>query len=304
MVCQRAACRNTGCFFAAQTKKGYAMTDKNDLMIFESPEFGQVRSVLKDGEPWFVASDVCKALDINATATRRLDDDEKADLRLTQVSSNGSKQRRKWIIINEPGLYSLVLGSRKPEASNFRRWITHEVIPSIRKHGAYVADSVLDQLEEHPELVSDFIRQLQEENARARTLREQLAGVKAENGRLLPKADYYDSFVSPDDLTCLRYTAKELGVPQNKFIGYLLEHRFVFRDRNRGGRVFALAGKRNDPLFKTRDFYRPNGEKSEYTLVTPAGKAYFKDHVDRILAWEPSNIAPGEILTEDAVFPS
>ena len=81
------------------------MTDKNDLMIFESPEFGQVRSVLKDGEPWFVASDVCKALDINATATRRLDDDEKADLRLTQVSSNGSKQRRKWIIINEPGLY-------------------------------------------------------------------------------------------------------------------------------------------------------------------------------------------------------
>lgn len=280
------------------------MTDKNDLMIFESPEFGQVRSVLKDGEPWFVASDVCKALDINATATRRLDDDEKADLRLTQVSSNGSKQRRKWIIINEPGLYSLVLGSRKPEASNFRRWITHEVIPSIRKHGAYVADSVLDQLEEHPELVSDFIRQLQEENATARALREQLAGVKAENGRLLPKADYYDSFVSPDDLTCLRYTAKELGVPQNKFIGYLLEHRFVFRDRNRGGRVFALAGKRNDPLFKTRDFYRPNGEKSEYTLVTPAGKAYFKDHVDRILAWEPSDIAPGEILTEDAVFPS
>ena len=165
------------------------MTDKNDLMIFESPEFGQVRSVLKDGEPWFVASDVCKALDINATATRRLDDDEKADLRLTQVSSNGSKQRRKWIIINEPGLYSLVLGSRKPEASNFRRWITHEVIPSIRKHGAYVADSVLDQLEEHPELVSDFIRQLQEENATARALREQLAGVKAENGRLLPKAD-------------------------------------------------------------------------------------------------------------------
>ena len=280
------------------------MTDKNDLMIFESPEFGQVRSVLKDGEPWFVASDVCKALDINATATRRLDDDEKADLRLTQVSSNGSKQRRKWIIINEPGLYSLVLGSRKPEASNFRRWITHEVIPSIRKHGAYVADSVLDQLEEHPELVSDFIRQLQEENATARALREQLAGVKAENGRLLPKADYYDSFVSPDDLTCLRYTAKELGVPQNKFIGYLLEHRFVFRDRNRGGRVFALAGKRNDTLFKTRDFYRPNGEKSEYTLVTPAGKAYFKDYVDRILAWEPSDIAPGEILTEDAVFPS
>ena len=282
------------------------MTDKNDLMIFENPEFGQVRTTLVNNEPWFVVADVCKALELGNTtrAVSRLDDDERMTFTTMKGHSGQRGGAQSLIVISEAGLYSLILTSRKPEAKAFKRWITHEVIPSIRKHGAYVVDSVLNQLEEHPELVSDFIRQLQEENARARALREQLAGVKAENGRLLPKADYYDSFVSPDDLTCLRYTAKELGVPQNKFIGYLLEHRFVFRDRNRGGRVFALAGKRNDPLFKTRDFYRPNGEKSEYTLVTPAGKAYFKDHVDRILAWEPSDIAPGEILTEDAVFPS
>lgn len=282
------------------------MIENNNLMIFESPEFGQVRSVLKDGEPWFVAADVCKILDIRnpRQAASKLDDDEKMTVTTNDGHSGKRGGAQSLNIVSEAGLYSIILTSRKPEAKAFKRWITHEVIPSIRKHGAYVADSVLDQLEEHPELVSDFIRQLQEENAGARALREQLAGLKAENGRLLPKADYYDSFVSPDDLTCLRYTAKELGVPQNKFIGYLLEHRFVFRDRNRGGRVFALAGKRNEPLFKTRDFYRPNGEKSEYTLVTPAGKAYFKDHVDRILAWEPSDIAPGEIPTEDAVFPS
>lgn len=282
------------------------MTENNNLMIFESPEFGQVRSVLKDGEPWFVAADVCKVLDIRnpRQAASKLDDDEKMTVTTNDGHSGKRGGAQSLNIVSEAGLYSIILTSRKPEAKAFKRWITHEVIPSIRKHGAYVADSVLDQLEEHPELVSDFIRQLQEENAGARALREQLAGLKAENGRLLPKADYYDSFVSPDDLTCLRYTAKELGVPQNKFIGYLLEHRFVFRDRNRGGRVFALAGKRNEPLFKTRDFYRPNGEKSEYTLVTPAGKAYFKDHVDRILAREPSDIAPGEIPTEDAVFPS
>lgn len=92
-----------------------------------------------EGEPWFVAADVCRALEIDNTATRRLDEDEKAALRLTQTSSNGTEQGRDVTIINEPGLYALVLSSRKPEAKAFKRWITHEVIPSIRKTGGYIA---------------------------------------------------------------------------------------------------------------------------------------------------------------------
>ena len=105
----------------------------NDLQVFENPDFGQVRTVTKDGEPWFVAADVCRALEVDPTATRRLDDDEKNTLRLTQGTSGNPNVT----IVNEPGLYSLVLGSRKPEAKNFKRWITHEVIPSIRKTGSY-----------------------------------------------------------------------------------------------------------------------------------------------------------------------
>ena len=89
-----------------------------------------------EGEPWFVAADVCRALGIDNTATRRLDEDEKAALRLTQTSSNGTEQGRDVTIINEPGLYALVLSSRKPEAKAFKRWITHEV---IRKTGGYIA---------------------------------------------------------------------------------------------------------------------------------------------------------------------
>lgn len=92
-----------------------------------------------EGEPWFVAADVCRALGIDNTATRRLDEDEKAALRLTQTSSNGTEQGRDVTIVNEPGLYSLVLASRKPEAKAFKRWITHDVIPSIRKTGGYIA---------------------------------------------------------------------------------------------------------------------------------------------------------------------
>lgn len=106
----------------------------NDVKIFESPEFGQVRTTVIDGEPWFVAADVCRALELSNSrmAISRLDDDEKG---VSSTDTLGGKQEMQ--IVNEPGLYSLVLGSRKPEAKAFKRWITHEVIPAIRKTGGY-----------------------------------------------------------------------------------------------------------------------------------------------------------------------
>ena len=272
--------------------------ENENLLIFEDPRFGQQRSIMIDGEPWFVATDVCRALEIGDPhkAVSRLDEDEKGR---NSIPTLGGIQEL--ITVSESGLYSLVLGSRKPEAKAFKRWITHEVIPSIRKHGAYVTDKVLDQMNEHPEWIPEYIQRLRDENANARATREELEKAQAENALLAPKAGYYDHFVSDDDLTCLRYTAKELGVPQNKFIGYLLEKNYVFRDRHRDGRVFAKASKRNDPLFMTRDFYLPGGEKSEYTLVTPAGKAHFHARVDEIRTWEPG-LAAGEVITEQAVF--
>ena len=275
--------------------------ENSNLLIFENPEFGQVRSTVIANEPWFVALDVCKALGLNqvSRAMSRLDTDEGGLLEVPHPQNPDKMIEVN--AVNEAGLYHLILCSKKPEAKSFKRWITHEVIPSIRKHGAYVADSVLNQLEENPKLVSDFIQQLRAENAEAKRNRELLEQARAENAKLAPKAGYYDNFVNVDDLTCLRYTAKELGVPQNKFIGYLLEKGYAFRDRHRDGRVFAKASKRNDPLFMTRDFYLPGGEKSEYTLVTPAGKAYFKKRAEKIRAWEPG-IADGEKITEEAVF--
>lgn len=115
----------------------------NDLQVFQNERFGEVRTVIREGQPWFVAADVCRVLELDPTATRRLDEDEKAALRLTQTSSNGVTQERDVTIVNESGLYVLVLGSRKPEAREFRRWITHEVIPSIRQTGGYVGNDDL-----------------------------------------------------------------------------------------------------------------------------------------------------------------
>jgi len=243
----------------------------NNLMIFENPEFGAVRSILIDGDPWFVAADVCKALELEKTnrALTRLDDDEKG---AHSVSTPGGRQRMS--IISESGLYSLILGSRKPEARAFKRWITHEVIPSIRKHGAYMTDSLLDALEAHPEAVPEYLNRLRSENARNRELTRRL--------RLaLPKAEYYDAFVDPADCTNIRTTAKELGVPEKQFTRYLEEKKYLFRDKNR--KLFPRAVKKSAGLFLVRDFYTERGKLGHYTLITPAGKRHFLERTDEIL---------------------
>lgn len=106
----------------------------NELQIFNNAMFGDVRIILQDNEPWFVAKDVCDCLEIKNTtdALKRLDDDERARFNLGRQGETN--------VINEYGLYNLVLSSRKPEAKEFKRWITHEVLPSLRKYGTYSMD--------------------------------------------------------------------------------------------------------------------------------------------------------------------
>ena len=223
----------------------------NHLMIFESADFGRVRSVLKDGAPWFVAVDVCKALGLNQVtrAMSRLDSDEGGLLEVPHPQN--ADKTIEINAVSEAGLYHLILCSKKPEARAFKRWITHEVIPSIRKHGAYMTDSLLDALEAHPEAVPEYLNRLRSENARNRELTRRL--------RLaLPKAEYYDAFVDPADCTNIRTTAKELGVPEKQFTRYLEEKKYLFRDKNR--KLFPRAVKKSAGLFLVRDFYTERGK--------------------------------------------
>ena len=117
---------------------------------------------MRDGEPWFVAVDVCDALGIGNSrdATARLDSDEKG---VVLTDTLGGQQ--KLGIVNEPGLYVLVLGSRKPQAKGFRRWIAHEVIPSIRKHGAYATEANIDKIIDDPDFGIHLLQQLKAERA-------------------------------------------------------------------------------------------------------------------------------------------
>lgn len=107
----------------------------NELQVFNNAMFGNVRIILQDNEPWFVAKDVCDCLEINNSrqALSRLDYDEKNSV----ILNDGTAGNPEKSIVNEYGLYSLVLSSRKPEAKEFKRWITHEVLPSLRKYGTY-----------------------------------------------------------------------------------------------------------------------------------------------------------------------
>lgn len=118
----------------------------NELKAFENPEFGRVRTVSVDNEPWFFAKDVCDALSIATNHVREsLDEDEVSNLRSTEIGPEfGGKAP---LIVSEAGLYSLILKSRKPEAKAFKRWITHDVIPAIRKTGGYqVPQSPAEQM--------------------------------------------------------------------------------------------------------------------------------------------------------------
>lgn len=180
----------------------------NELQIFNNEEFGSVRTVEVNGEPWFIAADVCRSLELsNPTASmERLDEDEKAKFNLGLPGGETN-------CVNEYGLYSLVLGSRKPDAKKFKRWITHEVIPEIRKTGGY-------QL---PQTYSEALRALADKADEA----ERLA---IENNRMKPKADFYDAVASSKDVIDIGDAAKVLAVPgvgRNKLFSILRDRRIL-----------------------------------------------------------------------------
>lgn len=149
----------------------------NEIQVFNNPEFGNIRTVFIDNEPWFVAADVCSALDLSnpTIAVGRLDEDERAKFNLGRQGDA--------TIVNEPGLYTLVLGSRKPEAKVFKRWITHDVIPSIRKHGLYMAPAKLQETLAKPENLMVILQTLADEQRKNAELAE--ANQKLEETNLL-----------------------------------------------------------------------------------------------------------------------
>ena len=202
------------------------VTSNAGLMAFENAQFGTIRAVNENGEPWFVAKDVCDALGIATNHLREtgrgLEDDEVATL------PNWEGKGAAPLLVSEPGFYRLVMRSRKPEAKQFQRWVTHEVLPAIRKTGGYLAAKP----DETPEEI--MARALLVANDTMARQRERIEGLAAENAELRPKALFADA-VAASDGTCLvgelakmlRQNGVDIG--QNRLFGWLRDNGWLGR---------------------------------------------------------------------------
>lgn len=244
----------------------------NKVTIFKYEENKLVRTMNVSGEPWFVLKDVCDVLGLSTPArvAERLDSDEVSQAHL--IDSMGRSQEM--TIISESGLYNVILRSDKPEAKPFRKWVTAVVLPSIRKNGGYIAG----QEELSPqELMAKALLVAQ------KTLTDHDARIKeltAQNQIMQPKAEYFDELVARNMLTNFRETAKELGIKEKDFIGWLLDHKYVYRDQK--NKLMPYAAK-NNGLFEVKEGKgRHNDWAGTQTLITPKGRETF-----RLLCKEP-----------------
>lgn len=247
----------------------------NELKLFENPEFGSIRVIEKDGEPWFVLSDVCKVLGLTTPArvAERLEDDEKG---VSLIHTLGGEQRM--TIINEAGLYSVILRSDKALAKPFKRWITHEVIPTIRKHGAYMTDDVLAKAIENPDFAIGILNALKAEKEKNKELVNTVAVQKQQISELQPKASYYDLVLNCKDLLSMSEIAKDYGKSAKWMNKWLHEHGIQFKQ----GKIWLLYQKYAEKGYTSTKTHTYNGNDGSihsevHTYWTQAGRLFIYD---------------------------
>jgi anti-repressor protein len=239
----------------------------NELKIFENEEFGQVRTVIKKDEPWFVASDICRALDLSnpSVAVSRLDEDERTKFNLGRQGATNC--------VNEFGLYSLILASRKPNAKKFKRWITHEVLPSIRKTGGYI--QVKDD-DSNEEILSKALliaqKTIEERNARIEEMR--------------PKELFANAVSTSETTILIGELAKILkgngmDIGQNRLFERLRQDGFLIK--RKGTDYNAPTQKSMElGLFRVKETAITHSDGhvtiSKTTKVTGKGQQYFIDY--------------------------
>ena len=250
----------------------------NAIKIFENPSFGQVRTVMQGTDPWFVAADVCRALEIgNPTdVLNRLDADER-----TLVSIEGASNGLPVNAVNEPGLYSLVLGSRKPEARAFKRWITHEVIPDIRRHGMYANEATLDRLMNDPDSLIAALQHYRDEKQKRIALE-----VKMEQDA--PKVLFADSVEASHQSILIGELAKLMkqngvDVGQNRLFEQLRRDRFLCISGDRRNMPTQKAMEMKLFEVKERTINNPDGSVrlTLTTKVSGKGQIYFMNRYCR-----------------------
>ena len=236
----------------------------DERKTFNSPDFGEVRTLEENGKVLFCASDVAKAL-----GYARPNDAVSQHCRATvKRSSPISGKMQEINFIPEGDVYRLIARSKLPGAERFESWVFDEVLPSIRKTGGYIAGQETMSAEE---LMAKALMVARETLARREA---ELSRKTVEVAIMQPKADYFDELVERNTLTNFRETAKQLGVKQKVFVTFLLDRKFIYRDKR--GKLLPTAGK-SAGLFEVKECYNDKTQWSgTQTLVTPKGRETFR----------------------------
>ena len=233
----------------------------NELKIFENENLGTVRTITTDSETWFIAGDVCRILGIMNTtqAMQRVDEDERS---MFNIGRQGMAA-----VVNESGLYNLIMSSRKPEAKQFKKWVTSEVLPSIRKHGMYAMDELIN----NPDLAIKALTALKEE-------REKNAKLEAVNEELKPKAQLADAVTGSPYTISVGEMAKILNqngvdIGQNRFYKWLRANGYIMGTNTPTQRAMELKIF----VLKESTVCLPDGTQKlvKTPRVTGKGQEYF-----------------------------
>lgn len=245
-----------------------------DLQIFNSPEFGAIRTIEKDGEPWFVGKDVAAILgygDTDQALRKHIDDEDKLTRRF-----DGSGQNRQMTIINESGLYSLVLSSKLPTAKKFKRWVTSEIIPSIRKHGAYMTPETLEKVLLSPDTLMQLAQNLKDEQEKRKALEAQIESQK-------PAVLFTGAVETSKTSILIGELAKMLkqngvNIGQNRLFEWLRRNGYLIK---RNGTDYNMPTQRSMDMglfeIKETTINNPDGsiKISKTPKVTGKGQVYF-----------------------------
>ena len=245
----------------------------NELKIFENEQFGSIRTVEIDSTPYFVGKDVAEILGYT-NPSKALDDHVDDEDKLNNKSLSSLGQRGGWLI-NESGLYSLILSSKLPKAKEFKRWVTSEVLPAIRKHGVYAVDEVL----ENPDMLISALQALKEEKAKAKRLSETIAVQEQQISELKPKASYYDVVLNCKDLVSVTEIAKDYGKSGKWLNEKLHELGIQFKQ---GGKIWLLYQKYAEKGYTSTKTQTYNGNDGEvhtkvHTYWTQKGRLFIYD---------------------------
>ena len=244
----------------------------NELKIFENNEFGKVRTVLVDGEPFFVGKDVAKILEYKNQRDALSKHVDVRDKGVAKCDTLGGVQDL--TVINESGLYSLILSSKMPRAREFKHWVTSEILPSIRRHGLYAADEVLAD----PDMLINALTALKEERANRERLEEANAVQQQQIAELQPKASYYDVVLNCKDALSVSVIAKDYGWSAKKMNQYLHEHGVQYKQGNTW-LLYARYAEQGYTSTRTNTHLGKDGDvhTSVHTYWTQKGRLFIYD---------------------------